>query len=155
MLTEKHKRGRKHSGMIKIVLRISPEMYAAIPGNRTEYIRDATKRQMVEDELLKEGTEEVMVKIEIEVSDKNECTAEPWWVIVDPKQMMTPDPHTVMMGMITGPFFSREEAQQALDNHRQNYSSRAVVYCASGCYTYQYRKAYREAETKARLKAIK
>jgi hypothetical protein len=52
-MTEKHKRGRKHSGMIKIVLRISPEMYAAIPGNRTAYIRDATKRQMVEDGLLK------------------------------------------------------------------------------------------------------
>lgn len=51
-LTETRKRGRKHSGMIKIVLRISPEMYAAIPGNRTAYIRDATKRQMVEDGLL-------------------------------------------------------------------------------------------------------
>lgn len=52
-LTEKRKRGRKHSGMIKIVLRISPEMYADIPGNRTEYIREAIKRQMVEDGLLK------------------------------------------------------------------------------------------------------
>lgn len=52
-MTENRKRGRKHSGMIKIVLRISPEMYAAIPGNRTAYIRDATKRQMVEDGLLK------------------------------------------------------------------------------------------------------
>lgn len=56
-MTETRKRGRKHSGMIKIVLRISPEIYAAIQGNRTAYIRDATKRQMVEDGLLKEGTE--------------------------------------------------------------------------------------------------
>jgi hypothetical protein len=39
--------------MIKIVLRISPEMYAAIPGNRTAYIRDATKRKMADDGLLK------------------------------------------------------------------------------------------------------
>jgi hypothetical protein len=90
------------------------------------------------------------MKIEIEVSDKNEGTAEPWWVIVDPKQMMSPDPYTVMIGMVTGPFFSREEATQALENHRYNYSSRAVVYCASGCYTNQYKRAYREAEERAR-----
>lgn len=93
------------------------------------------------------------MKIEIEVSDKNEGTAEPWWVIVDPKQMMKPDCYTVMIGMITGPFFSREEAQRHLDGHRHNFTSRAVVYCASGCYTYEYRKAYREAEAKARLAA--
>ena len=89
------------------------------------------------------------MKIEIEVSDKNEGTAEPWWVIVDPKQMMKPDPYHVMIGMITGPFFSREEAQEYLDNHSHNYTRRAVVYCASGCYTNQYKKVYREAERKA------
>ncbi len=43
-----------------------------------------------------------------------------------------------------------EEAREALDNHRYNYSPRAVVYCASGCYTNQYKKAYREAERKAK-----
>lgn len=89
--------------------------------------------------------------ITIEVSDKNEGTAEPWWVIVDPKQMMKPDCYSVMMGMVTGPYFSREEATQYLESHRYNFSPRAVVYCASGCYTNQYRKAYREAEEKARL----
>jgi hypothetical protein len=89
--------------------------------------------------------------ITIEVSDDNEATAEPWWVIVDPKQMMSPDPYSVMMGMITGPFFSREEASETLKARRHHYSPRAVVYCASGCYTTQYRKAYRDAEAKARL----
>jgi len=57
-LSEKQKRGRKHSGMIKIILRIFPEMYAAIPGNKTAYIRDATKTRMVEDGLLKENADE-------------------------------------------------------------------------------------------------
>ena len=96
------------------------------------------------------GYKGVEVKIEIEVSDKNEGTAEPWWVIVDPKQMMAPDPYAVMMGMITGPFFSREEANEILSARRHHYSPRAVVYCASGCYTNHYRKACREAEAKAR-----
>ena len=91
------------------------------------------------------------MKIEIDVSDKNEGASEPWWVIVDPKQMMKPDPYHVMIGMITGPFFSREEAQSVLDRRRHNFSSRAVVYCSSGCDTIQYRKVYREAEAKARL----
>jgi len=86
------------------------------------------------------------MKIELEVSSNNEGTAEPWWVIVDPKQMMKPNCHHVMIGMITGPFFSREEAKEVLENNPHHYSKKAVVYCASGCYTNQYKKAYREAE---------
>lgn len=91
------------------------------------------------------------MKIEIDVSDENEGTAEPWWVIVDPKQMMKPDPYAVMMGMVTGPYFSRKEAQEYLANHRYNFTSMAVVYCASGCYSEIYKKAYRAAELKRRI----
>jgi len=86
------------------------------------------------------------MKINLEVSDKTEGTAAPWWLIVDPKQMMRPDAAQVVMGMITGPFFSREEAQAVLDSTRYNYSKRAVVWCASGCHTTQYRHAYQKAE---------
>jgi rhodanese-related sulfurtransferase len=86
------------------------------------------------------------MKIEIEVSELNEGTSAPWWVIIDPKQMMKPDPYAVMIGMITGPFFSRESATNFLKAKRHNYSSKAVVYCASGCDSYQYAKAYKEAE---------
>jgi len=92
------------------------------------------------------------VKVEIEVSDENEGTSEPWWVIVDPKQMMSPDPYAVMMGMVTGPFFSREEADTVLKNRRHHFTSRAVVYCSSGCDTIQYRNKYMEAESKERTK---
>lgn len=93
------------------------------------------------------------MRVELDVSDKNEGTAEPWWVIVDPKQMMRPDPYAVMIGMITGPFFSREEANEVLRNRSHHYSKRAVVYCASGCYSNQYKKAYREAEQKEKTRA--
>lgn len=86
------------------------------------------------------------MKIELEVSEKTEGTAAPWWVIVDPKQMMKPDPYAVMIGMITGPYFSREEATAYFNAHRHNFSKKAVVYCASGCYSRQYADAYKKAE---------
>lgn len=88
------------------------------------------------------------MKLEIEVSDEHESTRSPWWAIVDPKQMMKPDCYSVMIGMITGPFFSRDEAQSHLDNHRHRFTKRAVVYCASGCDSYKYDKAYSEAENR-------
>jgi hypothetical protein len=86
------------------------------------------------------------MKIEIDVSEKNEGTASPWWMIIDPKQMMKPDVYDVAVGMITGPFFSREEGQRHLDNHRNKFSKRALVYCHSGYNSGQYDTAYRKAE---------
>ncbi|GAG77415.1 unnamed protein product, partial [marine sediment metagenome] len=59
----------------------------------------------------------------------------------------------VAISMITGPFFSREEAQSYLDARRHNFSKKAEVWCLSGCYTDQYRIKYREAEEL--LKGIK
>jgi hypothetical protein len=91
------------------------------------------------------------MKIELEVSELNEATSAPWWVIVDPKQMMKPDPYQVMMNMITGPFFSRESASLFLKAKRHRYSDRAVVYCASGCDSWQYAKAYKNAELALRI----
>ena len=89
------------------------------------------------------------MEIKIDVSMENEGTDSPWWVIVDPKQMMSPDPFMVMMSMVTGPFFSREEAALVLKSRRHHFSPRAVVYCASGCDTIQYREQYRKAEIEA------
>lgn len=85
------------------------------------------------------------MKIELEVSEKHETTAEPWWLIIDPRQMMRPDCHTVA-GMIDGPFFSREEAEMVLKSRAHHYSKNAVVFCHSGCYTNQYKNAYQKAE---------
>lgn len=89
------------------------------------------------------------MKIEIEVSDRNEGTAEPWWMIIDPKQNLETHGEDCLhriAGMINGPFFSREEGETWLTNHRYNYGPNAHVYCASGCYTIQYTQKYREAE---------
>ena len=86
------------------------------------------------------------MKIELDVSMDNEGTNAPWWMIVDPCQMMSPNAAEVAMGMVTGPFFSREEAKSELTNRRYDYGSDAVVWCASGCNTKQYLQAWREAE---------
>jgi len=88
------------------------------------------------------------MEIKINVSAETEGTDSPWWLIVDPKQMMKPDAAAVAMGMITGPFFSREEAQAELTNRRYHYGQHAVVWCHSGCYTKEYKKAYYEASCK-------
>jgi hypothetical protein len=79
-------------------------------------------------------------KIEIEVSEENEGTSCPWWMIIDPQQNFSKqrDACHVIASMITGPFFSREEAQTFLDRTRYNFGKNAVVYCASGCYAKQY-----------------
>lgn len=85
------------------------------------------------------------VKIEIEVSLDNECTASPWWFIIDPKQNMGCGVHEAA-SQVTGPFFSREEGELVLKQKRHHFSHRAVVFCGSAYYTHQYDKAYREAE---------
>lgn len=84
------------------------------------------------------------VSLTLTVSTDNECTSYPWWVIVDPRQNMDLSIDMAAFS-ITGPFFSREEAEETLRRTRYNYSKRAVVYCKSGCYTEQYQAAWRKA----------
>lgn len=98
------------------------------------------------------------MKVTVEVSEKNEGTAEPWWMIIDPMQSMRTDREACykIAGMITGPFFSREEAQEHLENRRHAFGKNAVVYCHSGCWTREYKAAHRlaEAELRAKEKAV-
>ena len=80
------------------------------------------------------------MKIEIEVSEECECTRSPWWMIIDTRQNFRTDreaSHNIS-AMITGPFFSREEAELVLDRRRYNFGKGAVVFCASGVDTIQY-----------------
>ena len=77
------------------------------------------------------------MKIEINVSDEVESTASPYWLILDPKQNMSGDLY-VLASMITGPFFSRSEAELVLKERSHHYSKRARVFCHTGCYTHQY-----------------
>jgi len=67
----------------------------------------------------------------------NEATNAPYWLILDPKQNMECNIHA-LAGQITGPFFSRKDAQEFLEATRYNFGTRAVVYCHSGCYSRKY-----------------
>lgn len=68
----------------------------------------------------------------------NEATSYPWWFIVDPQQNLRCDISAVAMN-ITGPFLSRETAEQFLKNTRYNFGKRAAVWCGSGTYSPEYR----------------
>ncbi len=87
------------------------------------------------------------MKIEIDVSDKNEHTETPWWLIIDPKQNLSTGSQGVyaIADMITGPFFSREEAQNHLESRRYAFGKNACVYCHSGYWAGQYKTACRKS----------
>ena len=90
------------------------------------------------------------MKIELEVSYANEGTYAPWWMIIDPMQNFKTDSEAVhaIAAMITGPFFSREEAEAVLAATRYRFGKGACVYCASGHATLQYRDEMKKREAK-------
>ena len=67
----------------------------------------------------------------------NEFTDSPYWLILDPEQNLSRD-IDLLAGQITGPFFSREDAQSFLNKTRYNFSNRAKVYCLSGAKSAKY-----------------
>lgn len=69
----------------------------------------------------------------------NEATACPYWLIIDPCQMMSPS-FSRVGSMITGPFFCREDAEHWLKEIRPHaFSKRAGVYCCSGHWSNKYK----------------
>ena len=85
------------------------------------------------------------MKIEISVSEEHEATAAPYWLILNPRQNMSRDVF-MLASQITGPFFSRQEAEDVLQSSRYNYGPNAVVFCLSGCHSIQYFNEWRMAE---------
>lgn len=73
----------------------------------------------------------------MKISDKNEGTAYPYWIIIDPRQNFNTGNQGLhnIAGMITGVWFSREAAEDYLKAHRYNFGDSARVYCHSGCYS--------------------
>ncbi len=96
------------------------------------------------------------LKIELEISTHNEGTSAPWWMIIDPRQLMRLDEEAchAVAGMVTGPFFSRASAQQYLDVKKHRYSKRAVVFCHSGYDSWDYREKYSAAEKACTCKTM-
>jgi hypothetical protein len=86
------------------------------------------------------------VKLEIEVSEKNESTESPWWVIIDPQELSDPLNFHLVASQISGPFFSRESAQRHLSARRYAFGKGAVVYCMSGYPSDEYKLAYHAAK---------
>jgi 3-mercaptopyruvate sulfurtransferase SseA len=80
------------------------------------------------------------MKITLEISERNEATSYPWWMIVDPAQNM-PARVSWTADQVTGPFFSREEAEEVLRTERYRFGKRAAVYCHSGHRTREYKAA--------------
>ena len=60
-----------------------------------------------------------------------EGTSVPYWLVIDPKQMLKPDCHSVAY-MVKGVFFSRESAERWLKANRHNLGKNPVAYCMSG-----------------------
>lgn len=74
----------------------------------------------------------------------SEATRSPYWLILDPSQNMRCSIHQ-MAGGITGPFFSRMDAEDFLAETKYNFSDKAKVYCLSGCRSWKYDHYVREA----------
>ena len=73
----------------------------------------------------------------MKISEKNEGTAYPFWIIIDPRQNFNTGSQGLhnIANMITGVWFSREAAEEYLQSHRYNFGPHAKVYCHSGCYS--------------------
>ena len=93
-----------------------------------------------------------MKKITLMVSEKVEATSSPWWSIIDPRQNFRTDNQALhdISSMITGPFFSRKEAEDYLKATRYNFGKNAKVFCHSGHHS----KRYHDAYTKPKLRTL-
>jgi len=103
------------------------------------------------------------MKIELEISEENESTDAPWWLLIDPapiRQMLElvagcgeiPEDDniisTIAMSSIEGPYFSRKSAEDYLKARAYEYSKETIVWCSSGYWSSQYKNAIREARNK-------
>lgn len=92
---------------------------------------------------------DVDLKITVTVSGKHEGNDSPWWLIINPRQnFQTCQDRGVhnIANMITGPFFSRESAQEHLDSRRYAFGKNACVFAHSGYYAHEYKEAIRAAK---------
>ena len=97
-------------------------------------------------------TQTTHVEITLRVSTQTEITRSPWWLIVDPRQNFRTGAEGVsnIAHMVSGPFFSREEAEDYLRSRHYHFSKSARVYCHTGFRSVQYDKALEAAYDEAR-----
>ena len=74
------------------------------------------------------------------IRDNRTATSYPFWVIVDPRQIMRGGDIHANASCVTGVWLSREEAQRHLDACRHRFSDRAVVFTMSGWQSNDWRR---------------
>jgi len=97
-------------------------------------------------------------------SADNEGTESPYWLIIDPSAVTdflswrdgretiyaSLDKENIariadqIPNCITGPYFSRSDAESHLKARRYAFSKKAYVYCHSGYWSHKYKTFYRE-----------
>ena len=77
----------------------------------------------------------------------NEATDAPYWLILDPSGPNIKTRGEQIAHCITGPFFSREDAQLHLKQRHYSFSKRTIVYCLSGHWSQKYKSAYGKLNT--------
>lgn len=85
-----------------------------------------------------------------------ECTDRPVWYVCDPRQMMSPTASS-LCHMFHGPFWSRERAEEFLENTSYRYGKKASVFCKSLYHYPEMRKLFdasKNLATSAALAAI-
>ena len=82
----------------------------------------------------------------IKIIGDNEGTSYPYWIIIDPKQNFKTNDQGVhnISGMIEGVWFSRKAAEDYLKARSYEYSKNARVFCKSGYWSTDWRKAVGE-----------
>lgn len=117
------------------------------PGNPLEHVRTfevtpiqhaAAKRILDLEAQLSEARNALAI---VASAKNNEITGHPYWIVVDPIQMMSPTVSRAAT-MVKGLFFSRESADAHITSHRHRYSDRVGVFCCSGKDSSDYRALY-------------
>jgi hypothetical protein len=72
-------------------------------------------------------------------------TNSPFWIIVEPKQILKKDAEQIA-SCVTGIFFSRESAQQYLDAHCYNFADNTIVYGCAGHHNDEYWQAIKNGK---------
>jgi hypothetical protein len=81
------------------------------------------------------------------VTANNEGTNAPYWLIIDTNGKSEINGFKEVVGMIYGPFFSREDATAYL-KMSSDFSEHAIVYCKSGYHSQKYLRVWRKIEAK-------
>jgi hypothetical protein len=71
--------------------------------------------------------------------DENDFTADPWWAVVKKTHRNPPS-------VLAGPFFSRQQAEDARTARLHDYGPKSLTYCFSGYYSRPYRELRRMAK---------